>query len=519
MSTDANEAQAQPAPAPETTAEPAAETTAPPAAETAAQRAAGAGLLDQILEVSRAKDAEQRAYQSDLIAQFVEDVMSGEMTVSANTEAMINARIAELDRLLSDQLNAIMHHEDFQQLEASWRGLNYLVQQSETGTMLQIRVLNASKKDLLRDMERASEFDQSALFKAVYTAEYDQFGGTPYGALLGDYEFGKHPQDLALLKRVSNIAAAAHAPFIAASSPEMFGIESFTELPDFRDLAEIFRTRDYDKWAAFRESEDSRYVGLCLPHILLRLPYGPETVPVDAFQYREDVTGKEHNKYLWGNAAFAMGARLTDAFARFGWCASIRGVENGGLVSDLPVHTFMTDDGEIAAKCPAEVLISERREKELADLGFIALTHCKNTDYAAFFSAQSCQKPKEYQGTDGDKATANARLSAQLPYILMTSRFAHYLKAIARDKIGSLMERAGCERWLNEWIMNYVTEDDSASDDTKRRYPLRAARVDVEDDPRRPGCYRAIAYLRPHYQLDELTASLRLVSELPARAK
>lgn len=503
MSSEANETQGQPV------AEP----------EAATQSSAEPSLLDQILQVSRAKSEEDRTYQSDLIGQFVEDIMNGQMKVSANTEAMINARIAELDELLSDQLNAIMHHEDFQKLEASWRGLNYLVQESETGTMLQIRVLNASKKDLLRDMERASEFDQSALFKAIYTSEYDQFGGTPYGALIGDYQFGKHPQDLALLKRVSNIAASAHAPFIAAAGPDMFGLESFTELPEFRDLSEIFRTRDYDKWNAFRQSEDSRYVGLCLPHILLRLPYGPETKPVDAFQFREDVDGKEHDKYLWGNAAYAMGARLTDAFARYGWCASIRGVENGGLVRDLPVHTFLTDDGEIAAKCPAEVLISERREKELADLGFIALTHCKNTDFAAFFSAQSCQKATEYQGTDGDTATANARLSTQLPYILMTSRFAHYLKSIARDKIGSYMERAGCERWLNDWIMNYVTEDDFASDDTKRLYPLRAARIDVEDDPRRPGCYRAIAYMRPHYQLDELTASLRLVSELPARAK
>jgi type VI secretion system protein ImpC len=490
----------------------------PQAAQATTQEAAdtGASLLKDILKAGRARSDEERVIYSDMIGQLVEDIMQGQMKVSANTEAMLNARIDEIDRLLSDQLNAIIHEEDFQKLEASWRGLHYVVHESETGDMLQVRVLNVSKKDLLRDMERAPEFDMSGLFKKVYEAEFGVFGGTPYGALIGDFEFGKHPQDLSLLKRISQVAAAAHAPFISAADAAIFGMDSYTEMTDVRALNEIFRTREYDKWRSFRESEDSRYVGLCMPHVLMRLPYGPETVPVDAFNFKEDVDGTEHNKYLWGNAAYAMGARITDAFARWGWCASIRGVENGGLVRDLPVHTFLTDDGEIAAKCPAEILITDRREKELADLGFMALTHCKNTDFAAFFSAQSCQKPFEY---DKDNATANARLSTQLPYILMCSRFAHYLKAIARDKIGSLMERADCERWLNTWIRNYVTEDDRASADTRRVYPLRDARVDVEDDPRRPGCYRAVAYLRPHYQLDELTVSLRLVTELPARAQ
>jgi len=484
-------------------------------AQTAVTTEAGPDYLEEILKVSKVRDEEERKYQTDLIGELVEEIMKGEMKVSPDSEAMLNARIAEIDELLSDQLNEIMHQPDFQKLEASWRGLRYLTFESETGTMLQIRVLNASKKDLLRDLERAKEFDQSALFKQVYSSEYDQFGGTPYGALIGDYEFGKHPQDISLLKRISQVAAAAHAPFISAASAPLFGLDSFTELTAPRDLAEIFRGRDFDKWKAFRESEDSRYVGLCLPHVLLRLPYGRETVPVDNFDFEEDVSGREHSKYLWGNAAYAMGARLTEAFAQWGWCASIRGVENGGLVRDLPVHTFTTDDGEVAAKCPTEVLVTERRENELAKLGFIGLTHCKNTDFAAFFSAQSCQKPLEY---NEDQATANARLSAQLPYILMTSRFAHYLKSIARDKIGSLMSRADCERWLNTWIRDYVTEDDRASQDTKRKYPLRDARIDVEDDPRRPGCYRAVAYLRPHYQLDELTVSLRLVTELPAKA-
>jgi type VI secretion system protein ImpC len=478
--------------------------------------AAPSDLLQEILKVGRVKEDEQKPYYSEVIGEFVEGIMQKEMKISRNTELMLNERIAEIDRLLSDQLNQIMHHPDFQQLESSWRGLKYLVYESETGVDLQIRVLNASKKDLLKDMERASEFDQSALFKKIYTSEYDVFGGTPYGALIGDYEFGKHPQDIALLKRISQVAASAHAPFISAAAPSMFNVDSYTELPEPRDLAEIFRTRDYDKWKSFRESEDSRYVGLCLPRTLIRLPYGPETVPVDAFMYKEDVDGRDHSKYLWSNAAYAMGARLTDAFAHFGWCSTIRGVENGGLVRDLPLHTFMTDDGEIAAKCPTEVIIPERRDKELSDLGFIPLSHCKNTDYAAFFTAKSCQKPVEY---DKPEATANARLSVQLPYILAVSRFAHFLKAIARDKLGSFMERSDCELWLNKWIMNYVTEDDTASPETKAKYPLRAARIDVEDDPSRPGCYRAIAYLRPHFMLDELTVSLRLVSELPASTR
>ncbi len=473
-------------------------------------------LLDQVLQAGRARDEEQKAYHTDLVGELVEEIMKGQMKVSANTEAMLDHRIAEIDRILSDQLNAIMHDPEFQKLEASWRGLHYLVHESETGTMLQIRVLNASKKDLLRDMEKASEFDQSALFKKVYSDEFDVFGGTPYGALIGDYEFGKHPQDVALLRRISQVAAASHAPFISSAGPSLFGVDSFTDLKEIRDLSEIFRTRDYDKWKSLRESEDSRYIGLCLPHILIREPYGPDTRPVDAFVFREDVDGRDHDKYLWGNAAYAMGTRLTDAFAKFGWCASIRGVENGGLVQNLPLHSFTTDDGEIVNKCPTEVILTERREYELANLGFIGLTHCKNTDYAAFFSAQSCQKPFEYTTAE---ATANARLSTQLPYILMVSRFAHYLKAIARDKIGSFMSRADCQRWLNEWITMYVSEDDTASEDTKRQYPLREARVDVEDDPKRPGCYRAVAYLRPHYQLDELTVSLRLVSELPAPSR
>jgi type VI secretion system protein ImpC len=471
-------------------------------------------LLDSILkEGMRARDDQARQWGSELLKEFVEQLLDPSMVVAKDTEKTINLRIAEIDRLLSDQLNDIMHHEDFQKLEASWRGLQYLVQQTETSTSLKIRVLNVSKKDLLKDLERASEFDQSALFKKVYEDEYGTFGGSPYGALVGDYEFGNHPQDMALLERISNVAAAAHAPFIGASSPELFGWDSFTELGGPRDLAKIFDTVEYVKWKSFRDSDDSRYVGLVMPHVLGRLPYGQATCPVEAFNYEEDVDGTHHNKYLWTNAAYAFGTRITESFAKYGWLATIRGVEGGGLVQGLPTHTFRTDDGDIALKCPTEIAITDRREKELNDLGFISLCHCKGTDFAAFFGAQSAQKPKLY---DTAEANANARLSTMLQYILCTSRFAHYLKAMARDKIGSFMERDECERWLNRWINNYVLSNpEDAGQEAKSKSPLREARVSVREVKGKPGCYEAVAHLRPHYQLDELSVSLRLVAELP----
>jgi type VI secretion system protein ImpC len=470
-------------------------------------------LLDQIISEARiGRDEDQRQQSKKQIATLVEEVMKGTMVVSKDIEATINARIADIDELISKQLNEIMHHQEFQKLEASWRGLHYFVHQSETSTMLKIKVLNTSKDDLRRDLERATEFDQSALFKKVYEEEFGTFGGAPFGALVGDYEFGRHPQDLELLQKVSNVAAAAHAPFFSAASPHLFNLDSFTEIGTPRDLAKIFDTVEYAKWKSFRDSEDSRFVGLCLPHILMRLPYGPETVPVEGFNFKEDVDGKDHSKYLWGNAAYAMATRLTDAFARYGWCAAIRGVEGGGLVEGLPTHTFSTDEGEIALKCPTEIAITDRREKEISDLGFIPLIHSKGTDYAAFFGAQSCQKARKY---DTAAANANARLSTQLQYIMATSRFAHYLKAMMRDKVGSFMSRKNCEDFLNRWISNYVTSDDTASQATKAQFPLREARVDVVDVPGKPGVYRAAAFLRPHFQLDELTVSLRLVAELP----
>jgi type VI secretion system protein ImpC len=486
------------------------------AAQQAGEQVIETSLLDQIVEQGRmGKDASAKERGKDLVKEFVAQVLDGAITVSRDVEAMINARIAQIDHLLSIQLNEILHHPSFQKLEGSWRGLKYLLDQSETSDQLKIKVLNVSKKELLRDLQRAPEFDQSALFKKVYEEEFGIFGGAPFAALIGDYEFGKGPEDIELLERVAQTAAAAHAPFLSAASPEFFNLESFAQLDAPRDLSKVFDTTEYAKWKSFRQSEDSRYVGLTCPRVLGRLPYGKDK-PVDAFNYQENVDGTDHSKYLWMNAAYALGARLTNAFAQYGWCAAIRGVEGGGLVEGLPVHNFYTDSGDVAMKCPTEVPITDRREKELADQGFIPLVHCKGTDYAAFFSVQSAQKPKLY---DQEAANANARLSAQLPYILAVSRFAHYLKAMMRDKIGSFMSRADCERWLNQWISNYVTPDDTASQATKAQYPLREAKVEVSEVPGKPGVYRATAFLRPHFQLDELSVSLRLVAELPASAR
>ncbi len=475
------------------------------------------GLLDQIVEQGRfGADNVARERGKNLVKEFVAQVLDGSMTVAKDAEMMINARIAQIDHLLSLQLNEIMHSAAFQKLEGSWRGLRYLVDHSETGTNLKIRVLNVSKKELLRDIEKAPEFDQSALFKKVYEEEYGVFGGAPFGTLIGDYEFGKHPEDIALLDGISHVAAQAHAPFVSAAAPELLNLESFTQLDAPRDLAKIFDSTEYAKWKSFRTGEDSRYVALCLPRTLGRLPYGRETKPIEEFAYEEHVDGTDHSKYLWTNAAYSLASRMTNSFALYGMCVAMRGVEGGGLIEGLPTHNFYTDEGDIALKCPTELPITDRREKELADLGFAPLVHCKGTDYAAFFSVQSCQKPKTY---DTDSANANARLSAQLPYIMAVSRFAHYLKAMMRDKIGSFMSREEAEIFLNRWITKYVTPDDTASPAAKAERPLREARIDVSEVPGKPGVYRAVAFLRPHFQLDELTVSLRLVAELPAPAK
>lgn len=474
-------------------------------------------LLDQIVEEGRfGIEPASKERGKNLIKEFVSQVLEGSMTIARDAEMMINARIAQIDHLISLQLNEVMHHPSFQKLEGTWRGVKYLMDQSETGTTLKIKILNCGKKELLKDLQRAPEFDQSAMFKKVYEEEYGVFGGSPFGALVGDYEFGKHPEDIELLEKISNVAASAHAPFVAAAGPDLFNLPTYTSLDAPRDLAKIFDTTEYAKWKSFRQTEDSRYVALCLPRTLGRLPYGKDTKPVEAFAYEEHVDGSDHSKYLWMNAAFALASRMTNSFSQYGMCVAMRGVEGGGLVTGLPVHNFYTDEGDLAMKCPTEVPITDRREKELADLGFVPLVHCKGTDYAAFFSVQTAQKPKTY---DTDSANANARLSAQLPYLMAVSRFAHYLKAMMRDKVGSFMSRTEAEQFLNRWILRYVVPDDNASPQMKARSPLREARIDVSEVPGKPGVYRAVAFLRPHFQLDELTVSLRLVADLPAPAK
>lgn len=481
------------------------------------QESAELDLLGQIVEKSKvAKSAAEHARARDIVSELVAQVLDGSVLISDNLSATLDARVAELDQLISGQLSAIMHAPEFQKLEGTWRGLDYLCKESNTGTMLKIRVMHATKRDLIRDFKSAIEFDQSAMFKKVYEEEFGTFGGAPFGTLIGDYEITRQPEDMYFLEQMSHVAAAAHAPFISSASPELLGLESFADLGRPRDMAKVFDTVEYTKWKSFRESEDARYVGLTLPRYLGRLPYDPkEGVVVDSFNFVEDVDGTDHSKYLWCNAAWALATRLTTAFDDFGWCAAIRGVESGGLVEDLPTHTFKTDQGEVALKCPTEIAITDRREKELSDLGFIPLVHCKNTDYAAFFGAQSVQKPKKY---NTDSANANAVLSAQLQYIFSVSRVAHYLKAMMRDKIGSFASAQNVESFLNRWVSQYVLLDDNATQEQKAQLPLREASIQVSEVPGKPGVYRSVAFLRPHFQLDELSISLRLVADLPKAA-
>ncbi|POD80988.1 EvpB family type VI secretion protein [Pseudomonas syringae group genomosp. 3] len=473
-------------------------------------------LLDKIIAEGRmAHDDSQQGYARDMLAEFATQVLDEGMAIDKDTVAMINERIGKIDSLISDQLNEILHHEDVQKLEASWRGLHALVKNTETGTRLKLRLLNVSQKELQTDLEKAVEFDQSALFKKIYEEEYGTFGGHPFSVLVGDFTFGRHPQDIGLLEKLSSVAAAAHAPFIAAASPRLFDMSSFTELSVPRDLAKVFESQELIKWRSFRESEDSRYVSLVLPHYLLRLPYGPDTNPVEGMNFIENTTGTDHSKYLWGNAAWALTQRITEAYAKYGWCAAIRGAEGGGAVEGLPAHTFRTSSGDLSLKCPTEVAITDRREKELNDLGFISLCHKKNSDVAVFFGGQSTNKPRLY---NTNEANANARISAMLPYVLAASRFAHYLKVIMRDKIGSFMTRDNVQTYLNNWIADYVLINDNAPQEIKAQYPLREARVDVTEVPGKPGAYRATVFLRPHFQLEELTASIRLVATLPPPA-
>ncbi len=452
----------------------------------------------------------------EAVKTLAEQALSHTSLVSSDVIESIEAIIAEIDAKLSEQINHIMHHEDFQQLEGAWRGLHHLVNNTETDEMLIIRVMNIKKKELGKTLKKykGTSWDQSPLFKQIYEEEYGQFGGQPYGCLVGDYHFDHSPPDVELLRGMAQISAAAHAPFIAGAGPGVMQMDNWQELSNPRDLTKIFTTPDYAAWRSLRESEDARYLGLAMPRFLARLPYGAKTDPVEEFDFEEDSEGADSSKYVWANAAYAMATNINRAFKNYGWCSRIRGIESGGAVEELPTHTFPTDDGGMDMKCPTEIAISDRREAELAKNGFMPLIHKKNSDFAAFIGAQSLQKPAEYDDPD---ATANANLAARLPYLFATCRFAHYLKCIVRDKIGSFKERDDMQRWLQSWVMQYVDGDpNNSTEETKARKPLSAAEVVVEEVEGNPGYYTSRFYLRPHYQLEGLTVSLRLVSKLPS---
>ncbi|MEA3640538.1 MAG: type VI secretion system contractile sheath large subunit [Lamprobacter sp.] len=462
-------------------------------------------------KTDEAREAVQQAVKT-----LAEQALENTNLVSDDALDSIERLIAAIDAKLSEQLNLIMHHEDFQQLESAWRGLHYLVTNTETDEMLKIRVMNISKKDLHKTLKKykGTAWDQSPVFKQIYEQEYGQFGGEPYGCLVGDYFFDHSPPDVDLLRGIAQISAASHCPFIAGASPTVMQMESWQELSNPRDLTKIFTTAEYASWRSLRESEDSRYLGLAMPRFLARLPYGTTTDPVEEFDFEEDTASADSSKYVWANSAYAMAVNINRSFKLYGWCSRIRGIESGGAVEELPTHTFPTDDGGMDMKCPTEIAISDRREGELAKNGFMPLVHKKNADFAAFIGAQSLQKPIEYEDPD---ATANANLAARLPYLFATCRFAHYLKCIVRDKIGSFKERDDMQRWLSDWIVQYVDGDpEHSTEETKSRKPLADAQVEVKEVEGNPGYYTSKFFLRPHYQLEGLTVSLRLVSKLPS---
>ncbi|MRT15086.1 type VI secretion system contractile sheath large subunit [Enterobacteriaceae bacterium RIT711] len=471
-------------------------------------------FLNQVIDNTQAirRESDRHRMKSQL-NNFMAEVQSGAVIISSDLIGSIEQRITAIDEILSQQVSLLIHTPEFQKKESSWLGLHKLVQTSVTENT-KIRLLQCTKQDLIKDFKSASDFDQSMLFKCVYESEYGTFGGTPFSAFVGDFQFDNTPQDITLLEQISHVAAAAHAPFLSAIAPGMLSMNSFSELPQPRDLSKLFETTDYARWRSFRQNDDSRYIGLTLPRVLCRLPYGTKTIPAETFTF-EEIVGEDDaaSDYLWMNSAWELAGRIVESFEEYGWCASIRGVEGGGLVKSLPAYNYTSNTGERTMQCPTQVAISDRREKELSELGFIPLVHCKGTDYAAFFAVQSINKPRLY---NSDKANANARLSSQLPYLLATSRFAHYLKAIVRDKVGSFMSRMECEEYLQKWIMQYVVASDNAGPETKARYPLREAKVEVVEVPGLPGTYRAIAWLKPHFQLEGLSMSLRLVADLPS---
>jgi len=461
------------------------------------------------------KSVHAREAVGSAVRTLAQQALEGTATISKDALSTIQGIIAELDRKLSEQVNLIIHHEDFRSLEGSWRGLSHLVNNTETDEKLKIRVMNISKKDVGKVLKKfkGTSWDQSPLFKKIYEEEFGTPGGEPYGCLVGDYYFDHSPPDVEILTGLAQIAAAAHAPYITASSPTLMNMETWQELGNPRDLTKIFQTPEYAPWRSLRDSENARYLGLTMPRFLARLPYGSKTAPVEEFDFEEDTEGADHSKYTWCNSAYAMATNITRAFKLSGWCAQIRGAESGGMVEGLPCHTFPTDDGGVDMKCPTEIAITDRREAELGKNGLMPLSHWKNTDFAVFVGAQSLQKPTEYDDPD---ATANANLAARLPYLFATCRFAHFLKCIVRDKIGSFKEKDEMQHWLNEWISKYVVTSDTATDAMKAQYPLREAEVVVEEVPGNPGYYTSKFFLRPHFQLEGLTVSLRLVSKLPS---
>jgi type VI secretion system protein ImpC len=462
-------------------------------------------------KTDEAKSAVEQAVQT-----LAQQALSQTQLIGKDVVKTIEDMIAAIDRKLSEQVNQILHHEDFQKLEGAWRGLHYLVNNTETDELLKIRVMNVSKAELGKTLKRykGTNWDQSPIFKRVYEEEYGQFGGEPFGTLVGDYHFDQSAPDVEMLGEMAKVAAAAHAPFITGVSPTVMQMGSWQELANPRDLTKIFGTPEYAAWRSLRESEDSKYLGLAMPRFLARLPYGARTNPVEAFNFEEDTGAADHGKYTWANAAYAMATNINRSFKEYGWCSRIRGIESGGAVQGLPTHTFPTDDGGVDMKCPTEIAISDRREAELAKNGFMPLVHRKNSDFAAFIGAQSLHKPAEYDDPD---ASANANLAARLPYLFATCRFAHYLKCIVRDKVGSFKERDDMQRWLQDWILQYVDGGPAhSSESTKARKPLAAAEVVVEEVEGNPGYYSSKFFLRPHYQLEGLTVSLRLVSKLPS---
>ena len=474
---------------------------------------AAPSILERIFDDGRlVRDEHQVDSARRMLHGFIEEATKAGVQVEGGAKQALAARIAALDRLISQQVNQVLHDDKFQRLEASWRNLHKLVTENEL-TSSKVRVLNCHRRELERDFRRAPGFDQSVFFKHVYESEYGTLGGSPYTFLMGDMEFGRSPMDIQFLRDMSAVAAMAHAPFLASAAPGLFDLDSFSEFDRPIDIAKIFDTSEMASWNSLRDSADSRYLALTAPRTLVRLPWGPDTAPVEAMDFVEDVDGEDHSKYLWGPSSWALAGQIMKSFSEYGWPSAIRGTETGGKVGNLPLHSFPSLSGANITKCPTETTITDRREKELSDQGIIGLCHARNTDYAVIFSGSTVNRPQRYVE---DEANANARLSASLPYILACARFAHYLKAIMRDKIGGFTSGAEVQRFLSGWIAQYVTSDDSASHATKARYPLREARVEVRDIPGKPGAYTAIAHLRPHFQLEELTASLRLVAELPS---